>query len=67
MIVLASVLEEPVARGVWGEWLEGALASGQFKPSPPAEVVGEGLEGIDGAIAVMRKGVSGKKIVCKIC
>lgn len=63
-----AISEEPVRQAIWGDWLEGALESGQLKPSPPAQVVEkEGLEGIDAALAVAQKGYSGKKIVCKIC
>ena len=47
--------------------MEGALESGALKALPAADVVGEGLEGIDGALAIARKGVSGRKIVVKIC
>lgn len=61
------ISEEPVRKAIWEEWLYGALESGQLKALPPAEVVGEGLEGIDGALEVARKGYSAKKIVVRIC
>jgi hypothetical protein len=51
------------AEAVWENFLPEALASGQIMPAPEAEVVGEGLEAIEGALGVWRKGVSGKKIV----
>jgi len=40
-----------------------ALELGQLKCLPPAEVVGQGLESINHGCEVMRKGVSGKKLV----
>jgi hypothetical protein len=51
------------AEAVWENFLPEALASGQIVPAPEAEVVGEGLEAIEGALEAWRKGVSGKKIV----
>lgn len=51
------------AVAVWELFLPKALASGQVVPAPEAEVVGKGLEAIEGALEAWRKGVSGKKIV----
>lgn len=48
------------------DFLPQALKSGQFKPMPPAEVVGEGLDTIQGAMDELKKGVSAKKIVVKL-
>lgn len=54
------------AKVVWEAFLPKALASGQFIPAPEAQVVGKGLEAIDGALEAWRKGVSGKKIVVSV-
>ena len=59
--------EEPeVAKAVWEDFLPEALASGHLIPAPEAQVVGKGLEAIDGALATWRKGVSAKKIVVSL-
>lgn len=40
-----------------------ALASGQIKPMPPAEIVGHGIEKVEEAGQKQKAGVSAKKIV----
>jgi NADPH:quinone reductase-like Zn-dependent oxidoreductase len=54
--------DKTVETKVW-KWVEDALAVGELKCLPPPQVVGYGLESIDGAVEMMRKGVSGKKLV----
>ncbi|KAK7035902.1 chaperonin 10-like protein [Favolaschia claudopus] len=49
-----------------GAWLEGALADGSMKCRPNFEVVGKGLEEIQGAFGVLSKGVSAKKLVVEL-
>ncbi|ROW04539.1 hypothetical protein VMCG_05080 [Cytospora schulzeri] len=44
-------------------FLPGALAAGTYTIVPEAEVVGKGLEAIQGAMDTLKKGVSAKKIV----
>jgi len=59
------VKTEPFGPVVWS-WLTEALANGSVKCKPDAEVVGHGLEAIQGAVDRMGKGVSAKKLVVEI-
>jgi NADPH:quinone reductase-like Zn-dependent oxidoreductase len=54
--------DKSVERKVW-QWVEHGLASGEMKCLPPPQVVGNGLESVDGAVEMMKRGVSGKKLV----
>ncbi|CAD6575274.1 MAG: hypothetical protein ASARMPREDX12_007178 [Alectoria sarmentosa] len=51
--------------GTWlfNDWLEKALVDGSYKPSPGIQVVEGGLAGVQKALDLHRKGVSGKKLV----
>ena len=55
-----------LASQVLHDYLPGALAEGSFRAMPRAEVVGEGLEAAQGAMDLLKKGVSAKKIVVTI-
>ena len=48
---------------LFNKYLSEALAAGTFIPSPPAEVVAKGLEGLQIGLDTCAKGVSAKKIV----
>ncbi|KAF7358928.1 hypothetical protein MSAN_01233200 [Mycena sanguinolenta] len=61
-----SIAENEVGRVVFGVWLEAALADGSMKCRPHCDVVGKGLEGVQGALDIMFKGVSAKKLVVEI-
>lgn len=52
-----------LASAVFHGYLPNALTEGSFKPLPEPEVVGQGLEAIQGAMDTLKKGVSRKKIV----
>ncbi|KAF2111082.1 zinc-binding oxidoreductase CipB [Lophiotrema nucula] len=53
-----------VGKAVYNDFLGDALVNGNFVPKPDPEVVGHGLESINEAFAVYRKGgVSAKKLV----
>lgn len=54
---------DSVVSQVYREFLPEALAKGQYVPAPPPLVVGKGLEMIQEALDIQRKGVSGKKAV----
>ena len=56
-------MEPKIGEAVWDKFLPEALKNGQFKPAPPAKVVGKGLESIQEGIDTLRKGVSATKIV----
>lgn len=51
---------------IYTEYLSKALDSGAFKPAPDAEVTGEGLGAIQGAMDALQKGVSAKKLVVSV-
>ncbi|RYP80883.1 hypothetical protein DL769_002261 [Monosporascus sp. CRB-8-3] len=52
-----------VGEAVWQDFLPQALKTGQFKPSPPAKVVGKGLGSLQTAFDHQKAGVSAAKIV----
>ncbi|KAJ0338168.1 hypothetical protein KNSL1_012541 [Colletotrichum chrysophilum] len=54
---------EEVGDPVWREFVPGALKNGQLKAKPDPEVVGKGLESIQGGLERLKKGVSATKLV----
>jgi NADPH:quinone reductase-like Zn-dependent oxidoreductase len=54
---------EAIAKTIWRDFLPEALRSGKFVPSPPARVVGHGLDAVPGAVEEMKGGVSAEKLV----
>ncbi|CAK7244573.1 MAG: hypothetical protein STHCBS139747_006117 [Sporothrix thermara] len=52
-----------VVSRVFREFLPEALAKGQFKTAPRTRITGHGLEAVQAAMNVQRKGVSAEKIV----
>ena len=59
--------DDGLARAIWHEYLPQALADGRFLAKPdPLVVAGKGLEGIQGAMDVQRRGVSARKVVVSI-
>lgn len=63
--ILLNDLVDPgsVVARIYREFLPEALEKGQFVPAPSPQVVGRGLEKIQEALDLQRKGVSGKKLV----
>jgi NADPH:quinone reductase-like Zn-dependent oxidoreductase len=63
--ILLDDLVDPksVVARIYTEFLPQALGQGQFVPAPPPQVVGKGLNKIQEALDLQRKGVSGKKLV----
>jgi NADPH:quinone reductase-like Zn-dependent oxidoreductase len=64
--IWGSVAHSPVGDAVYVDFLPQALAKGIFKPAPEPEVVGKGLEAIQEAVNIQKKGVSAKKIVVQL-
>ncbi|KAJ9419483.1 chaperonin 10-like protein [Fusarium oxysporum] len=65
-VVAFSIIQEPtkhIGEWIWSNYIPKALANGSFKAKPDASVVGHGLESIQRALDVHKKGVSAKKIV----
>ncbi|GLA37473.1 hypothetical protein AnigIFM63309_004412 [Aspergillus niger] len=52
-----------VADGIWRDFVSEALENRRLKPKPDPEVVGKGLEEIQNAVDIQKKGVSAKKII----
>ncbi|RLL96757.1 hypothetical protein CFD26_106061 [Aspergillus turcosus] len=63
--ILLDGLVDPssVVARIYMEFLPQALEKRQFVPAPPPHVVGRGLNKIQEALDLQRKGVSGKKLV----
>lgn len=55
-----------LSSAVFHDFLAGALAGGKYTIAPKSEVVGEGLEALQGAMDILREGVSAKKIVVSL-
>jgi NADPH:quinone reductase-like Zn-dependent oxidoreductase len=64
--IWGSVAHSPVGEAVYAKYLPEALASGKFRAAPEPLVVGEGLEAIQGALDMQKKGVSAKKVVVSL-
>lgn len=57
----------PILPATFGGFLPEALAKGVYKAAPPPEVVAtKGLDGIQEALNVLKKGVSAKKVVVEV-
>lgn len=65
--VCAPVVHAPshayIGKAVFHDFLITALKTGQFKPAPPAKVIGSGLESVQKGMDELKKGVSATKIV----
>lgn len=58
--------DEQLASEIFHGFLPSALAAGGYAVAPEAEVVGKGLNAIQGAMDTLKQGVSAKKIVVAI-
>ncbi|KAI1323912.1 putative zinc-binding alcohol dehydrogenase domain-containing protein cipB [Xylariaceae sp. FL0255] len=60
----ATLLRSDVELGqaVW-DWLSRGLAAGTYRALPKADIVGQGLEGIQPSLDILRDGVSARKLV----
>lgn len=61
-----SLADNDVGRLIYEDFLPAALADGRFTPAPEPEVIGSGLDRIQAAFDVQRKGVSASKIVISL-
>ncbi|KAF2443143.1 GroES-like protein [Karstenula rhodostoma CBS 690.94] len=64
--VWGSVAHSPVGEAVYANFLPAALTNGKFRAAPEPVVAGEGLEAIQGAIELQKKGVSARKVVVRL-
>lgn len=58
-----SLIDNEVGKLIYGDFLPAALRDGRFVAAPEPLVVGRGLESVQMAFEVQRKGVSAKKVV----
>lgn len=61
-----TLMKNELAPAIWGDFLGRALEDGVFVASPEPVVVGTGLEFMNAAMALLKKGVSGKKVVVSL-
>ncbi|KAF4633836.1 hypothetical protein G7Y89_g4268 [Cudoniella acicularis] len=52
-----------VGKAIWEDFLPKALIAGSFVPAPDPLIVGRGLESLQEAVQIQRKGVSARKVV----
>ncbi|KAJ4348951.1 hypothetical protein N0V95_005037 [Ascochyta clinopodiicola] len=64
--VWGSVVGSPVGDAVYRDFLPKALANNSFRAMPELEVIGDGLEKIQEAMDIQKKGVSAKKLVVRL-
>ncbi|KAI9876490.1 MAG: hypothetical protein M1830_006386, partial [Pleopsidium flavum] len=55
-----------VSRAVYEDFLPAALAQGKYIAAPEPHVVGKGLEHLQEAMELNKKGVSAKKVVVSL-
>lgn len=55
--------QKEVGGWLFNEWLKEALVTGTYVPSPEIEIVEGGIEGVQKALDLHKKGLSGKKLV----
>ena len=60
------IKDNQVGKAVYEDFLPGALKAGTFVPAPEPWVVGKGLESLQGAVDLVQKGVSAKKVVVSL-
>jgi hypothetical protein len=59
----SSVVDNEIGPAIYRDYLGSALAGRRFRPPPPPQVVGHGLESIQTAFDFQRAGVSAAKVV----
>lgn len=64
--IWGSVVGSPVGDAVYRDFLPEALENRQFKAAPESEIIGQGLEKIQEAMDIQKKGVSARKIVVSL-
>lgn len=62
----STIKDNEVGKAVYEDFLPRALEAGTFVPAPEALVVGKGLESVQGAVDLLQKGVSARKVVVSL-
>jgi NADPH:quinone reductase-like Zn-dependent oxidoreductase len=65
-VIATDIMTNEVSQVVYRDFLPQALAEGKFIAAPEAHVVGKGLDKIEEAMEVHKKGVSAKKVVVSL-
>ncbi|CAD0089226.1 unnamed protein product [Aureobasidium mustum] len=65
-VFATTITDNGVGEAVFVDFSTQALAEGKYKAAPQAEVVGTGLESLQKATDILRKGVSAKKLVVSL-
>jgi len=65
-ILGSTIKDNEVSKVIYNDFLPTALEDGKFITAPDPYVVGKGLEHVQAAIDLLRKGVSAKKIVVSL-
>jgi hypothetical protein len=62
-IIGSALVHTDVSRAIYADFLPAALDQHRFAAAPEAQVVGSGLDSIQAALGLQRKGVSARKVV----
>jgi len=62
----STLMDNEVSRVIYEDFLPGALAKGRYAAAPEPSVVGAGLNSLQAALDVQRKGVSARKVVVSL-
>jgi threonine dehydrogenase-like Zn-dependent dehydrogenase len=65
-VIASEIVDDEIAGKIYNEFLEEALEMGRYVCAPEPEVVGQGLESLQEALGVSRRGVSARKVVVKL-
>lgn len=62
----SELIDGDVAKAIYGDFLPSALEQGSYVPKPEPQIVGHGLDQIQGAFELGKRGVSAKKLVVTV-
>lgn len=62
-VLATSCKDNPIGKAMFEDFLPKALEAGSFVPAPDSFVAGYGLESLQAAVDLQRKGVSARKVV----
>jgi len=62
----STLMDNEVGEAIYVDFLPAALADGRYVAAPPPQVVGTGLEDIQAALDLQKRGVSASKVVVRL-
>ncbi len=65
-VFATTIKDNGVGKAVYEDFLPKALEAGSFVPAPEPLVAGKGLESVQGAVDLLQKGVSARKVVVSL-